>query len=96
LTWKYNYEKQSKKLGLGDELVTNPDKAMIPEIAIAILFGGSMDGDFTGKSLRHYINDEVCDFRNARKVINGLDRAGDIEKYAYHFLRALAAGSISG
>jgi predicted chitinase len=96
LTWKDNYAKQSKKLGLGDKLVTNPDAVMVKSVALAILFGGSMDGDFTGKSLSHYINNDECDFRNARKVINGLDRAGDIEKYAYHFLRALAAGNISG
>jgi predicted chitinase len=97
LTWKYNYAKQSKKLGLGDELVTNPDKVMVPEIAYAILFGGAMDGDFTGRSLTAYINNDICDFRNARRVINGLDRAEDIEKYAICFLLALAKnGSISG
>ena len=97
LTWKDNYAKQSKKLGLGDKLVTDPNTVMVQSIALAILFHGCMDGDFTGKALDDYINDDVCDFRNARRVVNGLDRAEDIEKYATRFLIALASnGNMSG
>lgn len=89
LTWHSNYEKMSEKLGLGNQLVRNPEQVMMPDIALAILFRGSMDGDFTGKAIPDYIHGKRRDFVNARKVINGLDKAQTIAKYAEKFLLAL-------
>jgi len=50
-------------------------------------------GSFTGRALKHYIGDpdkgQSVDFYNARKIINGLDRASEIQGYAEKFHKAL-------
>lgn len=89
LTWKDNYEKQDKKLNLDGMLVRYPELVMDYHNALEILFKGSMDGDFTGKGIPDYISNNKCDFRNCRRVINGLDRCDDIAGYAETFLKAL-------
>ena len=53
LTWKFNYEKYSKILGL--DLVNNPDKVMEPDISMFILCHGFKHGVFTGKKLEDYV-----------------------------------------
>ncbi|AHC30464.1 putative hydrolase with a peptidoglycan binding domain [Rhizobium phage vB_RleS_L338C] len=78
----------------GVDLVRYPDKALEPEIAAIILIEGStkgvsLKGDFTVYSLEDFIAGDKCDYVNARKVINGLDRAGDVAKYALKFEAAL-------
>jgi len=87
LTWKFNYEKMGKLLKL--DLVNNPELAVEPETAWKITELGMTKGLFTGKKLSDYINAEKCDFYNARKIINGLDRAGLIAGYAAAFQKAL-------
>lgn len=73
LTWKENYEFAGKKLNL--DLTTDPDKVMEPEISADILVLGSKEGWFTNKKLSDYITLQKSDFRNARKIINGTDKA---------------------
>jgi putative chitinase len=95
LTWRENYEKQDKKLNLGGRLVSNADLALDPEIALRILFDGMYDGDFTGVGLPKYITcsdheNDATDFYNARKIVNGLDCADQIEDYAHKFANAIA------
>lgn len=89
LTWKSNYKFQDDKLGLKGELVKDPNLAMQPAIALEILFQGMKEGDFTGKKLSDYINNENINFRSARKIINGLDKCDKIAGYAEKFLKAL-------
>lgn len=89
LTWANNYANMGKKLGV--DLVGNPDLAMDPIIAGEILVIGMRDGDFTGVSLRTFINAKGCNFVGARKIINGLDSAEKIAIYANQFLDALKA-----
>jgi hypothetical protein len=43
-------------------------------------------GWFTGVSLGNFLKEKETDFYNARKVINGLDRAATIETYAKEYL----------
>lgn len=69
ITWDYNY----KKFGIADE----PDKALEPETAYEITSRGMREGLFTGKKLADFINGKA-DYRNARKIINGLDKADEI------------------
>lgn len=90
LTWKANYQKAADKLGW--PLVGNPDLAMRPDIAAQVMVRGMAEGWFTGRRLGDYITAEKCDFTNARKVINGLDRAVEIAREAEHYLAALLAG----
>ena len=48
-----------------------------------------MNGVYTGKKLTDYIQAEKCDFINARRVVNGTDKAELIMSYAAKFLEAL-------
>jgi hypothetical protein len=57
--------------------------------ALEIAFRGCADGVFTGKRLSDYINDRKCDYTNARRVVNGTDRAALIAGYAKSFDAAL-------
>jgi putative chitinase len=54
-------------------------------IAIKIMFYGMTKGTFTGKMLSDYFNEETEDWVNARKIINGLDKAELIAGYAKDF-----------
>lgn len=83
LTHKANYAKAGKKLGI--DLVADPSKAMIPEVAAQILVRGCLEGWFTGKKLSDYPHD----FVESRRVVNGTDRAVMIAGYAHSFLSAL-------
>lgn len=90
LTHKANYEKAGKKLGL--DLVGDPSKALIPEIAALILIRGMQEGWFTGKKL----SDFPSDFVSSRAVVNGSDRAALIAGYAYAFLQGLEKAAQPG
>ncbi|QIG72519.1 glycoside hydrolase family 19 chitinase protein [Rhizobium phage RHph_TM3_3_6] len=93
LTWYNNYLNMGKLLGV--DLVGNPELAMDPKIAARIMIEGmtkgqSTRGDFTGVSLENYFNSNTTDWVNARRVINGLDRAKDVATYAQKFNSVLA------
>jgi len=89
LTWKVNYQKASKIVGA--DLVANPDLAMRPDIAALIMFDGMSKGWFTGKKLDDYISGSTRDFTNARRIINGTDKAATVAAYAEQFDAALIA-----
>ena len=89
LTWKHNYIKASKKLG--DDFVVDPDKVMKPEISKVILVRGMTEGWFTGIRLDEYISPEIVDFFNARRVVNGLDRAQEIAAIAEDYIPEVLA-----
>jgi len=92
LTGRANYQRAQEKLG--KPLVTNPDLAMEPAAAAAIMVGGMKEAWFTGKALNDFIPAEAGleHFKNARRIINGTDRALDIAKAAMTFQDALKAG----
>lgn len=83
LTHKANYEKAGQKLGI--DLVADPSKAMIPEVAALILIRGMQEGWFTGKKLADF----PSDFVSSRAIVNGSDRASLIAGYAYAILQGL-------
>jgi hypothetical protein len=87
LTWDYNYAKAGKALGV--DLLKYPDKALDPKVSVAILFSGMTEGWFTGKKLADYIGTDLTDYRNARRIINGMDHASEIAANALTFQRAL-------
>lgn len=86
LTGRRNYTDWSKRLGL--DLLKEPDLVSEDAVAARILVEGSMRGTFTGKKLGDYITSDSLDYRNARRVINGLDKADLIAGYARTFLAA--------
>jgi len=89
LTHLSNYKTQSDKLGI--DLVQFPDKALETPVALQILIGGMMAGDFNGQGhgLAHYVNETKQDFVGARRTVNVQDRAAEIAGYAKLFLKAL-------
>jgi hypothetical protein len=93
LTWDYNYRKADTELGLGGTLMTNPDRAMEMPIAAKVLRKGMDEGWFTGKKLSTYLPMSGVatkqQYIDARKIINGTDKADQIEDYAQVFERAL-------
>lgn len=93
LTWRKNYEKAEKILGL--PLVSKPELALDREGAYLTMTYGMHEGWFTGKKLSDYISDTGKDYKNARKIINGLDKAGLIAGYANQFEDILRASKLA-
>jgi len=89
-----NYAKAGQKLNV--DLVGNPDLAMNADIAALILRHGMREGWFTGRGLQHFLPASglatEAQFQAARKIINGVDKAALIAKYAVQFQSALTAG----
>ena len=82
LTGRANY----KKFGLEDA----PEKALEIDRAVEILVKGMMKGSFTGIPLTRYVGNGNIDYYRARRVVNGLDKALEIQINAMlfeHFLR---------
>ena len=87
ITGRRNY----RRFGLENE----PEQALNPQEAFKILSVGMHHGSFTGKKLSDYFSDRVNDAINARKIINGLDKAQLIERYYRSFVRILTAAKVS-
>lgn len=99
LTWYDNYLKMGKILGI--DLVNNPKKALELPIAVDIIFEGMMTrksfkGDFTGKSLENYFNKTKDDPINARRIVNGTDKAKLIAGYHHKFLDCIVYAKSGG
>lgn len=89
-----NYDKASKKLGV--DLVRNPELALDPKISVRILFDGMLEGWFTGKALKDYLDgideddkEDLREFANGRRIINGTDKQMAIAEIALKFEKAL-------
>ena len=87
ITWLDNYKKFSTIVG--KDLVSDPDLCYDPATAATIACYGMKNGTFTGKKLKDYFNDTKSDAVNARKIINGLDRAAKIAEYYKKFMECI-------
>jgi hypothetical protein len=83
LTWRANYAKAKDILGV--DLIAYPAKAMEPKYAYRIMSRGMQEGWFTGRELSDHINGRRCDYRNARRIINGTDKARKFAGWAERF-----------
>lgn len=81
ITGRKNY----RNFGIENE----PESALTHEVAFPIMTVGMQTGSFTGKKLTDYITDAKCDYKNARRVINGTDKADLIAGYAKDFFTIL-------
>ena len=88
LTWYENYEKAGKKLGI--PLLEKPELALDLKVCTQILFLGMIEGWFTGRKLATYFNETREDWRNARRIINGIDKADLIGDYAKRYYAAIS------
>jgi putative chitinase len=93
LTWQSNYSRLGQALGMGRLLMEQPEVALQPEIAYAILSYGMTRGVFTGKRLGNYLNTSGEDFVQARRIVNGLDFADEIAALAVVWETNLLAAS---
>lgn len=97
LTWLHNYSKMGIFLTLEHgrpiDLVSKPDLATEPEYSSLIIWEGMIRGMFTGKNLADYIRPGAVDFVNARRIVNGKDKARRIADQAEKFLSALEAAA---
>jgi hypothetical protein len=73
----------------GKDLIRDPDLALQPDVALFVLVHGFKVGTFTGRAITRYINASQTDFLNARRCINGVDRAQDIAAIATDFAKTL-------
>lgn len=89
LTWRENYDKASRKLGV--DFVTNPKLLLKQEYAAKILVIGMVEGWFTTRKLSDYITLYKSDFKGARRIINGTDKAALIAGYADQYDALLKA-----
>lgn len=94
LTGRANYARAERELGV--PLVASPDLAMGATTAGKIMRIGMTEGWFTGKRLADYLPASGpanrAAFIEARRIINGQDRAEMIADYAGQFQAALLAG----
>lgn len=89
LTWAKNYRKAGS--ALNRDFMSKPDKVMQPNVAAEILVKGMVEGWFTGRKLGEYIDLEHTDYHNARRIVNGTDKAAEIAELAEKYDAALRA-----
>jgi peptidoglycan hydrolase-like protein with peptidoglycan-binding domain len=87
ITGRINYTDWSNRLNL--DLVNNVNWVSEPDIAATILVQGMVEGTFTGARLSDYINPYQIDFWNARRIVNGTDRASKIADDAQRYYDVL-------
>lgn len=93
-TWLRNMETLSKRFGY--DFVKNPDLLLDPAIDAIVTVVGHQEGLWTGKKLSDYISEGRTDYVNARRIVNGTDKAGMIAGYAKTFEKALREAGYVG
>ena len=84
ITHRENYAQAGERLGV--DLLGNPSAALNAEVAGKILVRGMTEGWFTDKKLSDYL---PGDYVNARRIVNGTDRATSIARLARGYESAL-------
>ncbi|WGK69476.1 hypothetical protein P0082_01050 [Candidatus Haliotispira prima] len=87
LTHEENYIRASRILDL--DISKYKEWSVDPDDAAKILVIGSLNGWFTGKKLANYISEGYCNYKEARRIINGVDRAEEIAEIAKDYEEAL-------
>ncbi len=101
LTWDWNYQRADLRFGIDheqrnpDSYYWNPDLALNPESSIRITYDGMVYGWYTGHCLlRHIQPNRRADYGEARRIINGIDKAAEIGQHASHFQEAIEAARV--
>lgn len=91
LTGRTNYKKMEDRFGI--DLTSGAvaaDFALDGALAAKIMFYGMEKGVFTGKKLADYFNQTTEDWVNARRIINGVDKANVIAGYGRAYYAAIS------
>lgn len=97
-TWYENYQRLTKAAatqGKNWDFLNNPELLLQMEPSIWATYFAMQVGLYTGKKLKDYFNDTKEDWINARKIINGLDKAQLISGYGKKFMAGLRAVRLS-
>ena len=97
-TWYENYQaltNAANKEGRNWDFLNAPELLLTMEPSIWATFYAMQHGLYTGRRLMQYFNDTTEDWVNARKIINGLDRAELIAGYGKTFFAALKQADVS-
>lgn len=90
---RFASQRLNELFGLGVDLEANPQQRGDPRVSALSLFIGNRDGWWTGKRLGQYLVPDNPDWENARRVVNGTDKAKEIAKYAKAFKKAIQDAS---
>jgi putative chitinase len=100
ITGRANYRKATKRLrelGLipaDVDFEKTPGLVMYPAYAVLILIIGSEEGWFTNKRLDQYFKPGFADPVNARRIINGTDKAETIAGHYHSIVAALLTAEV--
>lgn len=100
ITWRDNYERLGRRIGIGDRLVTNPSLALDPDIASHITIVGMVEGLFCvdtrfpqprprARLSLYDLPDGSFDFLNARRIVNLMDKAETFASYGRWYANVL-------
>ena len=93
LTWEENYKNGQKFLKDRYDVDANihPEahKMLHPQTSALVSYDGMIYGWFTGVGLPKYFNSTTEDPKNARRIVNGTDKADLIAGYYWKFIKAL-------
>jgi predicted chitinase len=92
-TWEENYRKLERRFGY--PFTKNPDLLLDSVVDARVTLYGHVEGLWTGKKLSDYFNDRTSDWKNARRIVNGTDRADLIAGYGKAFHEALVAARVA-
>ena len=86
-TWLDNYEYIKQRTGV--DVVNNPNLLLDSKLSAEVTVLAMKEGWYTGKKLSDYINDKKKDLLEARRIVNGNDKAKEIADIAVVMERAL-------
>jgi hypothetical protein len=91
LTGRANYTGMQRQFTI--DLIAsdaNADRVLRPPLAADIMFYGMESGVFTGKKFSDYFNATTEDWVNARRIINGTDKANTIAGFGRAYYAAIS------
>jgi murein DD-endopeptidase MepM/ murein hydrolase activator NlpD len=96
LTWADNYKRVGQAIGLGTALYDRADMALDRPPSVKIIYKGMIDGLYTpGHTLpRYFAPGRTAEWVNARRIVNGYDKAEQIADYAKTYLAALRMAAV--
>jgi len=89
VTWLVNYQALTRANRQGWDFVKYPELLLQNKPSIWATFYGMRVGLFTSKRLDQYFNEIKTDPINARRIINGTDKAELIKNYYDKFLKSI-------
>jgi putative chitinase len=95
LTWEENYKNGQKYLkeryGVDANIHPEAHKMLHPQTSALVSYDGMIHGWFTGVGLPKYLSKSkgIEDPVNARRIVNGTDKASTIAEYYWKFKNAL-------